>query len=537
MNASKSGFQAWPRCWLADIRHEEADCGGQRREWFGDGYTLLFVIEGDGTATIEDSVLKLSRGSGLMLHPGTVVYLSAGDRGLRYWSLVCGADSIVEEGGDPSAFDSSDLLPAQGAIQCQPFSMVVEWMDTIVRGAKSPYGASTAWIDGQIAFLELLRLVAEQNANKRVETIQEAVEKTAQLIRSHASEPWKIEEMAEEANVSRSYYSRVFKEITGLNPVDFVTEARIELSKKLLLTTDDRIADIALRTGFNSEYYFNRRFKQKVGLSPGQYRSNSQGSLKIFAPFMEDYLVALGLTPVMQCVQEGWGKQTYLNLEVPEIDVEGGDTESLRALKPDFIVLDIAFERWMARNRLEQVAPVYRIPHVGEDWRATLRTFSEWTSRREEADEVIERYERKAVEAKKVLQRRVQGETVACLRISALGVSLYGGPAHGYTGPVLYRDLGLRPHPLVNQLAGKQRKVVLSMEQLVRLEADHLFVTFDKRHSASAGEERSLLKMPEWLSLPAVRGGRVYEVDFMAWMNYGVLSHERKIDDVLSVLG
>ncbi|MNE96617.1 hypothetical protein D3C80_1948360 [compost metagenome] len=50
------------------------------------------------------------------------------------------------------------------------------------------------------------------------------------------------------------------------------------------------------------------------------------------------------------------------------------------------------------------------------------------------------------------------------------------------------------------------------------------------------GEGRELLETPLWRKLPAVRSGCVYEMDFMAWMNYGVMSHQRKIADVLQVL-
>jgi len=71
----------------------------------------------------------------------------------------------------------------------------------------------------------------------------------------------------------------------------------------------------------------------------------------------------------------------------------------------------------------------------------------------------------------------------------------------------------------------------------VRLDADHLFITFDKHHSAVEGEERGLLDFPLWRELPAVKNNNVYEVDFLTWMNYGVISHGKKIDDVLDVLG
>ncbi|MNC01040.1 Iron(3+)-hydroxamate-binding protein FhuD precursor [compost metagenome] len=103
----------------------------------------------------------------------------------------------------------------------------------------------------------------------------------------------------------------------------------------------------------------------------------------------------------------------------------------------------------------------------------------------------------------------------------------------GYTGSVLHDDLGLQPHALVPKLTRGQKRVSLTREELASLTADHLFITFDRQE----GEGRELLDTPLWRNLPAVRNRCVYEVDFMAWMNYGVLSHQRKIEDVLRALG
>lgn len=65
----------------------------------------------------------------------------------------------------------------------------------------------------------------------------------------------------------------------------------------------------------------------------------------------------------------------------------------------------------------------------------------------------------------------------------------------------------------------------MTAEELARLDADHLFVTFDNEEGEQT--ERELLQSPLWDNLSAVKGHRVY----------GVLLHNRKIDDVLRVLG
>ena len=143
--------------------------------------------------------------------------------------------------------------------------------------------------------------------------------------------------------------------------------------------------------------------------------------------------------------------------------------------------------------------------------------------------DVILQYEDKVQQAKGILSKSVYGQSVAFLRISAIGITLYAGPECGYTGPILYRDLGLMPHSLVWSIPHNQRKAQLTFAQLLQLDADHLFITFDKQHSIYENEERAILKTPTWKNLAAVKSNCVYEVDFLTWMNYGILSHSKKL--------
>lgn len=65
--------------------------------------------------------------------------------------------------------------------------------------------------------------------------------------------------------------SRGFKQITGLNFVDYLTRLRLEKCKKLLLTTDLKVNDIADLLRYHPSYLI-RIFKKSEGLTPGQYR-------------------------------------------------------------------------------------------------------------------------------------------------------------------------------------------------------------------------------------------------------------------------
>ena len=63
-----------------------------------------------------------------------------------------------------------------------------------------------------------------------------------------------------------------FRKVTNKSVWEYVSEKRIELAKKLLLTTTYKVGEIALKCGFENAYYFSTAFKKSENLSPKQYR-------------------------------------------------------------------------------------------------------------------------------------------------------------------------------------------------------------------------------------------------------------------------
>lgn len=79
--------------------------------------------------------------------------------------------------------------------------------------------------------------------------------------------------MAEACAVSRSVLQRRMKQLTGITPIDFLREARLQHACQILLSADMPVADVAYQCGFSDPKYFSRCFKQHTGLSPSDYRT------------------------------------------------------------------------------------------------------------------------------------------------------------------------------------------------------------------------------------------------------------------------
>jgi AraC family transcriptional regulator len=85
-----------------------------------------------------------------------------------------------------------------------------------------------------------------------------------------------LEEIAAVAQISPSYFSRLFKQETGMTPNQYVAFCRVEAAKQLLKEPDIRVADVAKRVGIASQSHFNKVFRIHTGKTPKVYRGEAK---------------------------------------------------------------------------------------------------------------------------------------------------------------------------------------------------------------------------------------------------------------------
>ena len=106
--------------------------------------------------------------------------------------------------------------------------------------------------------------------------VSEPVSKAISYVQDNLSEPFSLREVAEYIHLNPSYLSALFKEQMDVTFSEYVTRARLQKAKELLLQTPLPIVEIAERIGYRTVKYFITLFKEYVGTSPGQYRSQYQ---------------------------------------------------------------------------------------------------------------------------------------------------------------------------------------------------------------------------------------------------------------------
>jgi AraC-like DNA-binding protein len=97
--------------------------------------------------------------------------------------------------------------------------------------------------------------------------------KARNFIRENSAEELSLTQVAKAVNISANYFSEKFKEVTGVNFVDYVARTRFEKARNLLQDVDLRVSEIAFAAGFQSLSQFNRVFKKLSGMSPTDYRA------------------------------------------------------------------------------------------------------------------------------------------------------------------------------------------------------------------------------------------------------------------------
>lgn len=89
-------------------------------------------------------------------------------------------------------------------------------------------------------------------------------------------QPLTLIKIAEDCHGSVSNLQRTFKKVTGQSPTEYLTTLRLQYSQKLLQETDYSIKTIAIRSGFNSDTYYNTLFKKHFNQTPQDYRIGLQ---------------------------------------------------------------------------------------------------------------------------------------------------------------------------------------------------------------------------------------------------------------------
>ncbi len=98
------------------------------------------------------------------------------------------------------------------------------------------------------------------------------VEEVIQYIKDNYREAISLQDLANSYYISDSYFSRIFKQHTGKNFIEYVTDFRITKAKDLLVYSSLKTNEVSTSVGYLDQRYFSQIFKRHTGMTPSSYK-------------------------------------------------------------------------------------------------------------------------------------------------------------------------------------------------------------------------------------------------------------------------
>lgn len=255
---------------------------------------------------------------------------------------------------------------------------------------------------------------------------------------------------------------------------------------------------------------------------------------RIIGSYLEDYLVALGETPVAQWTVGSGSIQDYLQDDLKDVPTISYDLpyENVLSFEPDLLL--ISSSATVEGGKYEQyskIAPTYVVKN-GTDvtWEEQLQDIGKVLNKEDKAEEIIKDYQEYAKETREELSDKIEGKTAAVLWVT--NNSAFMVSENRSSGRIVYEDLQFGVPPLVEEVSKEATSdwSAVSSEKLAELDADYIILV-------NSDEQAAMFNEPTWQNLKAVKADQVFEFGpTSSWLYNGPIASRQMIDDIKAEL-
>ena len=224
-----------------------------------------YVLDGCGTVCTNGQTFHPAKGDIYMLYQGDdqYYYSDPDTPWTKVWFNFSGelAAALVREYGlsDVHLVHDLNLLPE---------------FEEMIALARTDYTSQEIYDQGSQLFLRIVQKIS-RHLQKGAKAVSQDALRLRDYIHRNIEKNITTEELSHLIFRSQSQTARIFKKAFGVNPYEYILYRKMETAKHLLLSTQMKVKDIAAFLSFSDEHYFSNCFKQKIGMSPRQYREHS----------------------------------------------------------------------------------------------------------------------------------------------------------------------------------------------------------------------------------------------------------------------
>ena len=230
-------------------------------------YSATFILEGKGVLIKNDVSYELHAGQGFIITPSSSCMYIADEK--DPWKYVF----AIFSGVDDDALVRNAGLDENNVIFDFPLDedMVHDIYAMHRAGKKNEacgYDVTGYFL---LVMSRIVKLAGRDTNGRRADNL---VKKAKKFIEDHYSNPITVTDVAAHLWIDRTYLYRLFMSCDGISPSDYLREARLSAAARMLENDSVSISKVAANTGFCNISYFYKRFNEKFGMPPKQYREN-----------------------------------------------------------------------------------------------------------------------------------------------------------------------------------------------------------------------------------------------------------------------
>ncbi len=221
---------------------------------------LMRVTKGRLNCTIGDLSFSLSAGDSMYIPSG--ITHGATPEDCEYECVVFSPSVLYSTQRIRQAIKSQILYPVRFAENAE-IDRICEALKTRYEGYEFDVISSLCKTAGEALKKQT---ASGSRANSRSEKIKPAL----YYIQKNFGEKISLSQLAGECGMSPNYFCKLFRDITGQTPVEYITTYRLEMASEMLLD-GVKVTDVAYDCGFSDLSYFIHIFRKNLGISPKQY--------------------------------------------------------------------------------------------------------------------------------------------------------------------------------------------------------------------------------------------------------------------------
>ncbi len=237
-----------------------------------DSFALVYVAGGRGNFESAGNInVPIEPGSVFLLFPG-VWHRYQPDVKTGWHEFWIGFDGVMAQNWQKSNFISA----AKPVIKINVEDTVVATFNRLIQAVRANRPALQQILAGAAANLAGICYSAQQGPPETGNPGSNAIELAIARLEGDLGRDLDVKTLAQELGVSYSWFRTAFTRHTGLAPHQYVLEMRLLRARNLLVGSSLSVKEIAAETGFQDEHYFSRLFRQKMQITPSQWRLRSQ---------------------------------------------------------------------------------------------------------------------------------------------------------------------------------------------------------------------------------------------------------------------